>query len=291
MKQFAVIIAFLSIGFIGLNSCKKYEIKDIDISKLPNDSTITEAAKENYINKLFILLLGRKADETEFSQSLTLLNNGNASQNAREQLFDYITIKPEYYINLYKIARKDLMDDADTNLIRFDYNEYSARLLDINYIDSWPFYQEVVNENFLLLQIPAQLPTGYINMIDVHKRCIDNLYYDEINMGTENFVVSMFQHFFLRYPTNAELTSSKNMVDGVESVVFLKNGSSKSDFIQIFFDTGNYFEGQVRILYEKYLYRQPTESELADATYQYKNNKNYKILQKSILTKSEFLGQ
>lgn len=291
MKHRIIFTGLVLIIFSSFFACKKYEIKDIDISKLPKDSTITEAAKENYINKLFILLLGRKADSTEFSQSLTLLNAGNTSLAAREQLFDYITIKPEYYINLYKIARKDLMDDTDTSLIRYDFNEYTSRLQDINYIDSWPYYQEVVNENFLLLQIPSQLPAGNINMIDVHKRCIDNLYYDEINMGTENFVVSMFQHFFLRYPTNAELASSKNMVDGTESVIFLQNGSSKSNFIQIFFNTGNYFEGQVRILYEKYLFRQPTASELSETTSQYQNHKDYKKLQKLILTKSEFLGQ
>ena len=32
-------------------------------------------------------------------------------------------------------------------------------------------------------------------------------------MGTENFVVAMFQHFLLRYPTDSELESAKDMVD------------------------------------------------------------------------------
>ena len=31
--------------------------------------------------------------------------------------------------------------------------------------------------------------------------------YDEINAGTENFVVSIYQHFFHRYPTDVEVTS------------------------------------------------------------------------------------
>ena len=56
--------------------------------------------------------------------------------------------------------------------------------------------------------------------------------YDEINMGTENFVVSIFQNFFHRYPTAAELYSASNMVDGNQSTIFNTNGSSKKDFIE-----------------------------------------------------------
>ena len=109
-------------------------------------------------------------------------------------------------------------------------------------------------------------------------------------MGTENFVVSMFQNFLYRYPTAEELVQSKLIVDGFEGVVFLETGVVKDDFINIFFGCNNYFEGQVRDLYLKYLFREPTSVEMSDKASIYKNSLDYKALQKAILSMDEYAG-
>ena len=109
-------------------------------------------------------------------------------------------------------------------------------------------------------------------------------------MGTENFVVSMFQHFLYRYPTDDELTQSKQIVDGFEGVVFLQTGHIKDDFLNIFFGCNNYFEGQVRDLYMRYLFREPTSVEMSDKAASYKKSLNYKALQKEILSTNEYAG-
>ena len=100
----------------------------------------------------------------------------------------------------------------------------------------------------------------------------------------------MFQYFLFRYPTDEELAQSTLIVDGFEGVVFLQTGYVKNDIINIFFGCNNYFEGQVRDLYLKYLFREPTSIEMSDKATIYKNTLDYKALQKAILSTDEYAG-
>ncbi|MDZ7847129.1 MAG: hypothetical protein U5L96_10360 [Owenweeksia sp.] len=73
-----------------------------------------------------------------------------------------------------------------------------------------------------MLQIPGKLDSNLIDHIELHRRIIDNPYYDDINMGTENFVVATYQNFLFRYPTGVELEEAKKMVDGFPGSLFLQ---------------------------------------------------------------------
>ena len=109
-------------------------------------------------------------------------------------------------------------------------------------------------------------------------------------MGSFNFVVSLFQHFLDRYPTQNEVNAGVNMVNGLSSVFFLTAGQSKRDFENIFFGSTDFYEGEVRGLYQQYLFRTPTSVEMTDGTLLYMQNDDYIELQKSILSKNEFIG-
>jgi hypothetical protein len=109
-------------------------------------------------------------------------------------------------------------------------------------------------------------------------------------MGTENFVISMFQHFMFRYPTLQELEDGKKMVDGFYAYLFYQEGNTKDDFIRIFFDSDAFYEGRVRDLYKRYVFREPLIQELKNGTDLYKTTNNYKAVQKLILTSDEFVG-
>ena len=114
-------------------------------------------------------------------------------------------------------------------------------------------------------------------------------------MGTENFVVSMFQNYFSRYPSSSELTNSKQMIDydpnaTTSPVVFLQLGSSKNDFINIFFNYREFYEGMVRIQYSRFLFREPLTEEMASLTSSFKNSRDFKALQSYILSSDEYAG-
>ena len=100
----------------------------------------------------------------------------------------------------------------------------------------------------------------------------------------------MFQHFLFRYPTVQELDDGREMVDGFQSIAFLQIGDSKEDYMDIFFASGDYFEGQVRSLFLKYLFREPTSGELLPLVTAYRSNLDYFLLQAEILSLDEYIG-
>lgn len=107
-------------------------------------------------------------------------------------------------------------------------------------------------------------------------------------MGSENFVVSVFDHFLYRYPTQFALDASKRMVEGFQDVLFLQNGSNKEDFLDIFFNSDAYAEGQVRYVYLNYLFREPTTAELQSEKARYPLDYDFKALQARVLTSDEY---
>ena len=54
--------------------------------------------------------------------------------------------------------------------------------------------------------------------------------------------------------------------------------------------SNNYYEGQVRELIKRYLYRNATTDELSTFTQQYLTSNNYQQLQLTILISNEYVG-
>ena len=79
------------------------------------------------------------------------------------------------------------------------------------------------------------------------------------------------------------------MVNGISSNIFLTAGQSKRDFENIFFASVDFYEGEVRGLFEQYLFRDPTSVEMTNGTLVYMQN-GYIELQKTILSMDEFIG-
>jgi hypothetical protein len=281
---------FFSFLFVLISSCKKDEQITVPGNEAPPDYTIPNSTKENYINKVYISVLGREPDSTEFAKSFSILNQNNLSVANRKQFLDSVLATPVYNDRLYQIAREELLNDLDTNDITLYMAVFQGLLADTVNRAFWPQITFELNRLDTLKRVSADLASDAINIIEMHRRCVNNFFYDQINMGTENFVVSMFQNFLFRYPTTSELSESKTMVDGQNAVLFYNIGRSKPDFLNIFFSSTSYFEGQVRALFVRYLFREPTSSEVSSYTVLYKNSLDYKDLQKDILSSNEYAG-
>ncbi|MGB3948404.1 MAG: hypothetical protein WBM13_10490 [Bacteroidia bacterium] len=285
-----LIIALFVIGTAIISCKKEAELVEIPGNQAPPDNTISTVVKENYVNKVYISVLGREPNSSEFASGLSLINQTNLSIADREAFLNEVFAKPEYNQKLYEIASIKLLNTFDTAAITEQIAIYQFLLTDSAYVSVFDLLnQEIVRLN-ALKNIPADLNNGTLTTIGLHRRLINNYFYDQINMGTENFVVSTFQHFMDRYPTDNELQQGKNMVDGLNSIIFLQQGTTKDDYMDIFLNTDNYFESQVRELYVRYLFRQPSSAEMTQLGASYKTSLNYKALQKSILSSDEYVG-
>jgi hypothetical protein len=271
-------------------SCSKEPTELIPNNVAPPDYTVDRVNKENYINKLYISMLGREPNTDEFNSARDLLGDG-VTQESREILVENVQAKEEYYDNMFNIIRQDLINGVDTNQIREDYIDGFEEALE-NSDD--PFEIQEIEEGlvklYLLYNSTDDLKANTATITEIQVRCVNNFIYDEINMGSFNYVVSIYQNFLHRYPTEYEIENGVKMLDDEQAVCFGGNGNSKSDFNTLFFNHDGYYEGQVINIYNRILFRNPSSSESYELTTLFKSNKDYKELQKRILITDEYLG-
>jgi hypothetical protein len=285
------IILFLVFGFT-IQSCTKQTNETIPNNIAPPDSTVSEVLMETYINKVFISVLGRKPIQAEYNAGLSIIREGNLSVQSRNLFLSQVMAKPDYFPRLYNIARQDLLNDLDTAEITNYINLFTSFLTmpqNVNYLDQ---IQNEIDRLQGMKQVPNILLTNNaFSVAEMHKRLINNFFYDQLNMGTFNFVTATFEHFLYRSPTQEELDGGSKMVDGFDGVLFFKSGKTKNDFLDIFFNLSNdYYEGQVRTLFQRFLFRDATAEETANLSKKYKANGNYQELQKAILSMDEYAG-
>ena len=279
----------LFLFFVLISSCTKIEDIIVEDNTFPPDNTIENTIIETYINKLYISTIGREPIQTEFTTDFTILREADVSQESREIVIDGILNKDEYYNNLFKLESEHLLlglDTADINL-----NIYVLTgLRDMAQGLELLYFEDALERMLKLQEVLPGLVNGTISNMEMHKRMVNNNMYDEINMGTENFVISMFQSFMQRYPTISELENGKLMVNDNNSSVFFMPGNGKEDFINIFIESDEYFTGQTNILFNRYLFRDPTSEESINYSLDYINSQDYKLLQRRILSTNEFIG-
>ena len=273
-----------------LFSCKKDEFIHIPDNTAPPDTTIAQITIENYVNRCYIGLLGRKADNTEFSLAVGQLSTAKFTISSRQSFVDGITSKTDYSWNLFNLGKSKYLSGLDTADVNETIFLFDILLNDPGYQAIWPYLQTERAKLVLFLDIPGDLIAGNLSVKDMQRRMIYNYAYDQINMGTQNFVVSLFQHFLSRYPTADELSNSEKMVDGIPALVFLGQGKSKDDFLDIFFSSTDYYEGQVREVFNRFLYREPGATEEQSLSNEYRNTSNFKNLLKTVLSSDEYAG-
>ncbi|MCW5906724.1 MAG: hypothetical protein KIS94_02610 [Chitinophagales bacterium] len=274
----------------ALAACNKTEDILIKDNVPPPDHTIDSNTIQIYVNKAYINILGREPLASEKSAGVALLNNNNFSQADRKTFIQSLLAKSDYNRNQYNIARVEYLQNLDSTEIEGQLYLFQLLLSQPQYA---PFYDLLNAEVARLNELKAtvnDMNAGTLDYRGMLKRCVNNYFYDQINMGTENFVVSTFQNFFFRYPTTAELTNGKLIVDGVSATLFLQIGKSKGDYINIFFGTDDFYEGQVRNIFKKYLLREPSPAEINYYAGVYKSNNSFKKLQEEVFSLDEYAG-
>lgn len=285
------ITLFLVLIFIGLTSCTKEEINLIGGNQPPVDEAITQLSIDNYINRVYISVLGRKATGAEYAAAQALFTANPSAKSSRLALLAQVQTNPDYRTNLVYRATLDLVEGVDSPTVVRDYQQVLLVLQDPKNVNLYPAYEMIKVGLENLLNMNVDFRSKSIHYMEVQRRCIDNLYYDQINMGTENFVVSMFQHFLDRYPSGQELADGKTMVDGGNSSLFLQTGASKSEFISIFFQSSAYAEGVVHAAARQYLFRKATQDEVILLAASYLQNYDISEIHAYFLSSDEYFKQ
>ena len=248
----------------------------------------------NYINRLYIDLLGREPLDPEISSGYTTLVNGALSQTTKESFINNLITKKEYYDRFYDIYSTKMIAGYDSVDLYYEYSllKYVTDSLFIPNGDSLKTHivlMEMVRlENLMVAK--NDYKNDLISINEFIRRLIMNNIYDEINMGTENFVLATFENLFHRFPTANEKTAAESIVDGQPDILFLQSGNSKLDFSYIVTSCDEFYQGVIIDLFNIYMLREPTTQEVLEVIDEFKQTGNISNIQLNLLTSNEYAG-
>jgi hypothetical protein len=276
---FLILFSFLS--------CKKETVL-IGDNNPPIVNNIPIVKIENYVNRVFIDLLGREPLDSELETETLALRDANLVKDARQVLIEKLQKSTDfiegdtsylhaYHQHLYSLAKGRCLEGASDN--------------DINDVIGGSNDEEVIEKLVMVKKSKSDLQTGVITIEKMFGRMINNAVYDDINMNTFNFVRASFDNLLWRFPTNYEFQAGFNMVDfGTEETLFGQTGTNREDYTEILINSREMFEGMVIWAYRQLLARDPDTVETVAVLDDFYADKDFAKVQLSIMVTDEYAG-
>jgi len=286
-----------------LQSCKK-DGEIIPGNNAPYYDGIPSVVIENYINRLFIDLLGREPLDVEMAIELAALKAAELNTSARNVLINKLqtdatfiqgdsSYKHAYYIRFYELSKARMLEGASDYQIDQQFISILSFGVYADSISGDSFSMELGKQKIRLLEdvmaIPYDYRMGSVEIKDVYARLLNNAVYDEINMNTFNFLRASFDDLFFRFPTQSEFDRGYNMVEfDKPEILFGISGQNKGDYVSIMVNSKEFYEGMIRWLYQTLLAREPSTTEVYNHMITFYQDHDVQKLQRAILIKDEY---
>jgi hypothetical protein len=289
-------IIFSSIIF----SCTESENIDINNNKLPKYKSISTLRIENYVQRMFIDLLGRESTNQERDSFTAQLKRSDLHDSCRTRLVRTLLYDTTYHVGdssyrhafaqrIYDISKARFLEGAsDPSIAQFvgnlDFAIAVARLEGDStrvylYYDYRKKYFDVLNSRILFRK----------NLIDYRQMTasmINNSIYDGINMNSFNFVNAAFDNVLSRKPTGDEFSRSFDIIEkNLSRSLFGRWATNKNEFCQVLTESDAFHEGQIRWFYYVMVQREPTTAEVSKLFFPIiKNHRIEEILETILIT-------
>ena len=270
-----------------LFSCTEEELVTVTGNEPPTVNNVPAIKIENYVNRIFIDLLGREPLDLELAEEANALRDADLSTEARRALItklqtstDFIqgdsSYRRAHYQHLYNLGKVRCLEGASDQ----DINE---ELQNSEGIDSIRLER--------LLTAGRDLQAQSITIEQFFGRMVFNNVYDVINMNTFNFVNATFDNLLWRYPTQAEFDAGFNMVEyNQEEFLLGRNGSNKEMYVDILTSSPEMFEGLIIWAYQSLVARRPTTEETIEMLDEFFQTKDFEKVQQEIMITDEYAG-
>ena len=297
-----IILVFITIIF----SCRKEET--IPNNRPPYYDEIPTVLIENYVNRIFIDLLGREPLDIEMEEEVQYLRDNDLQMEFRDSLVTKLMTKSTldtaigdssaiykiaYYHRIYDMTKARMIEGASNEYIQQEISNIEQLILNDSLmggnqssIDKKRF---AVNKLKKIISSENQYMNGDIEINEVYARMLYNDVYDEINMNTFNFVNASFDDLFFRFPTAEEFDNGFNMIENDESrLLFNLPGQNKLDYIEILTTSREFYEGMINWVYLTMLSREPTTLEKDQIMETFFYDHDLQEVQKRVLMTDEY---
>jgi hypothetical protein len=300
-KRFVPLL-FLALVFLG--SCKKEEPVYED-NTIPPYSEIPTIEVNNYVNRLFIDIIGREPTDEEMDRDTEHLEENDLSVEARIEIINTLFFSTDpvegdtsynhaYFTKLYEDTKARLIEGASDAEISQQYNVFRNNAIADSLAGNIGSYeQNMVQANRLkdILDSPIRLREGTINIRRMYEFMLFNSIYDQINMGAFNFINATFNDLFYRFPTEAEFEQSFEIIEfNQPAQIFGQVAQNKSEYIDIMTESDEYEEGMVRWAFQTFLSREPSTAEVSELAPAFGSTSNLQSIQRQILITDEYAG-
>ena len=289
-------IIYLMLIMVFIFSCKKDTVIEniiIEDNTAPPYNEVTTVQIQNYVNKIYIDLLGREPLDVELTTATSDLKSNHLDDASREQLLTNLMESEEYYKRFYEIYQTSYLpgvsnDELDITILIYESERDQAIQNGNNALVQ--LYNIELDLMYALRNARLEYQNGAITINEFMSRITQNQFYEEINMGAENYVLSCFENFLKRTPTDAQLIASVNMVSGNPAQVFFLDGNNQNDFINIIMNTAEFYQGLSIDIYNQLLVRQPNSQEMVDAIFILDETQDYQSVQRIVIKSDEYAG-
>jgi hypothetical protein len=290
--------SLLLLGFAMLwllSACKKTEYVVIEDNQPPYHEGVTTIQIQNYVNKAYIDILGAEPELSERDAWVSDLKNNNLDSASRSAFILSLQADANYRNQFDDVYIAPILNGLydSTSVVAMRDELIFFRSLAISNGDSalsqyWAYEIYKATE---LRDASWEYHSGQISINEYKRRMANNYGYDQINMGAENFVIACFENFLKRLPTDQEEIAGETMYDGQPARVFMRDGSTKGDFLDIMTTTTGFYEGLVIDTYLHLLLRMPNSIEMGWNTTALENGEiDIKVLQHNLAISEEYAG-
>ncbi len=299
-----IILALVTLVFAtGIEACKKTEQIKVDGNVPPDYHSVPTLKVENYVNRLFIDMLGREALDTERIDFVKQLKDSGLSFSVRVRLIKKLQWDSSYHIGdssyrhayaqrLYDLHKARFLEGASDDDIYQQIGNlgFAITISQLNGDSVGVFsakaeqkrYQDVVNSRYRFLH----------QLISYNQLCavmLNNGIYDNINMNSFNYVQATFDNTLSRTPTQDEFTRAYDIIDkNIPRELFGMWAANKNEYCTLMTSTPEFFETQIRYQYYVLLQRQPTTQEVINLYAKYAMDKRIENVQLAILKSDEY---
>jgi len=287
------------------HSCKKEEQVVFSDNTIPAYNEIPTILVENYVNRVYIDLIGREPTDIEMAGDVQLLESAELSVNARKALSDKLmfstvfiegdsSYKQAFYTKFYNDTKARLLEGISEASLDETYSIYYFNALQDSLNGNIPAYElGMIEANKLkdIIDSRVDLSSEVITVNEMYRRMMFNAVYDEINMNTFNFINASFDNLFFRYPTDAEFEQAYAPIEyNGSGIIFGQVVSNKPEYLDVLTSSSEYKEGMIRWAYLQLLSRDALTGEVYNRMDMMNDGYNINAVIQSILITDEYAG-
>ena len=293
MKSFHL---FCILGIFSISGCSPEPLV-VDNNPVPPYEGVPTVLVDAYITRVFIDLIGREPLVIELENERAALRAGALSMGSRQELVTRLMGSDPEYLPLYD---RKLTDDMAGRFLNGFSQEAMEAQIETNLamatqdslqgnIIAYLYWTDEALRMERTMMASAEYRANTINWREVSRRYCDNIFYDEINMNSFNFVNATFDDLFGRYPTEAEFEQAYAAVEfNAPSILFGTAISNASEYLQALVGNGEFDESAVRWWAERLLVRSITDAEMVSWKQTVGANVDIRALQALLITSDEY---